>query len=193
MSYLTDSELKSMGFASLGQDVRISSFASFNRPHEMSIGDNSRIDDFCALSGAIEIGRNVHIAVQSSLVASRERIKMNDFSGLAFGCHIFSSSDDYSGMTMTNPTVPAEFKSITHGEVLIGRHVIIGTSSIVFPGVSIADGCSVGALSIVTKSTEPWGIYLGNPARRVKERSKDLLELESLYILSTGEQKKENG
>ena len=185
MTYLSESELRKLGFAKLGQNVRVSSLASIHRPSEMSIGDNSRIDDFCALSGAIEIGRNVHIAVHSSLVASSEKIKMHDFSGLAFGCRIFSSSDDYSGATMTNPTIPSDFKSITHGEVVIGRHVIIGTNSIVFPGVHIADGCSIGALSTVTKSTEPWGIYVGSPARRVKERSKDLLKFEKAYLDST--------
>jgi galactoside O-acetyltransferase len=107
---------------------------------------------------------------------------LDDFSGLAFGCHVFTSSDDYSGISLTNPTVPQKFKNITNGKIRIGRHVIIGTGSIVFPGVEIADGCSVGAITVVTKSTEPWGIYVGNPARRIKERSKELLALEATYL-----------
>jgi galactoside O-acetyltransferase len=52
----------------------------------------------------------------------------------------------------------------------------------VFPGVAIAEGCSVGAMTLVNKSTQPWGIYLGNPARRVKERKRDLLELEKKFL-----------
>jgi galactoside O-acetyltransferase len=189
MSYLSEDELQSRGFKWLGRNVKIGSLVSIHRPEEISIGDNSRIDDFCAISGKITIGRNVHIAVHCSLIASAEELIMDDFSGLAFGCHVFTSSDDYSGKSLTNPTIPKKFKNISNGKIRIGRHVIIGTSSIVFPGVEIADGCSVGALTIVYKSTEPWGIYVGNPARRIKERSKELLGLEATYLIdSRGEE-----
>ncbi len=187
MSYLTDSQLQSVGFKHLGKNVKIGSLASIHRPEEISIGDNSRIDDFCAISGKITIGRNVHIAVHCSLVASTEELVMNDFSGLAFGCHLFTSSDDYSGLSLTNPTVPSIYKSIINGPITIARHVIIGTSSIVFPGVEIAEGCAIGAYTLVTKSTSPWGIYVGNPARRIKERSKELLALEAKYLESVSE------
>jgi galactoside O-acetyltransferase len=176
-----------VGFKHLGKNVKIGSLASIHRPEEISIGDNSRIDDFCAISGKITIGRNVHIAVHCSLVASTEELVMNDFSGLAFGCHLFTSSDDYSGLSLTNPTVPSIYKSIINGPITIARHVIIGTSSIVFPGVEIAEGCAIGAYTLVNKSTSPWGIYVGNPARRIKERSKELLALEAKYLESVSE------
>ena len=182
MGYLTDLQLQSIGFKHLGDNVKIGSLVSIHRPEEISIGDNSRVDDFCAISGKITSGRNVHIAVHCSLVASSEELIMKDFSGLAFNCHLFTSSDDYSGKSLTNPTIPGKYKSITNGQITIGRHVIIGTSSIVFPGVDIADGCAIGALTLVAKSTTPWGIYVGNPARRIKERSKELLIHEADYL-----------
>lgn len=182
MPYLSENELESFGFRQIGENVKLSKLASYDKPQLMSFGENSRVDDFCALSGEISIGRNVHIAVMSSLVASKEPIEIDDFAGLAFGCRLFSSSDDYSGETMTNPTVPVEFKKIHHGAIRIGRHAILGTNTIVFPGVAIAEGCSIGANSLVTKSTHPWGIYVGSPARRVKERDKKLLDLEKLFL-----------
>jgi len=40
----------------------------------------------------------------------------------------------------------------------------------------LAEGTSVGAFSLVTKPTKPWGIYYGVPAKRKKERSRRLLE-----------------
>ena len=187
MSYLTETQLQSFGFKHLGKNVKIGSLVSIHRPEDISIGDYSRIDDFCAISGNITIGRNVHIAVHCSLVASSEELVMEDFSVLAFGCSLFTSSDDYSGRSLTNPTVPPTYKSTTNGSIKIARHVIIGTSSIVFPGVEIAEGCAVGALTLVTKSTTPWGIYVGNPARRIKERSKELLTHEANYIEDLGE------
>jgi acetyltransferase-like isoleucine patch superfamily enzyme len=191
MSYLTNSQLKSIGFKQLGKNVKIGSLASIHRPEDISIGDNSRIDNFCAISGNISIGRNVHIAVHCSLIASSEELIMKDFSGLAFGCVLFTSSDDYSGKSLTNPTIPSRYKSITNGPITIGRHVIIGTNSIVFPGVDIAEGCAIGALTLVARSTTPWGIYVGNPARRIKERSKDLLIHETNYL--EGLRKESNG
>lgn len=182
MSYLSKADLHKLEFDYLGNDVKISDKAALDKTHLMSIGHRSRIDDFCAISGNVFIGRNVHIAVHSSITASIDNITLADFSGLAFSCHLFSASDDYSGQTLTNPTVPAEFKKITTGAISIGKHVILGAGSLVFPNVTIREGCSIGAGSIVTKSTEPWGIYIGAPARRVKNRSMELLELEARYL-----------
>jgi acetyltransferase-like isoleucine patch superfamily enzyme len=59
---------------------------------------------------------------------------------------------------------------------------VIGASSVIFPGVDIADGCSIGANSTVTKSTEAWGIYVGSPARKINVRSKALLKYEEKYL-----------
>ena len=182
MPYLTLEEIQNIGFKSTGKNIKISSLASFDKANLISIGDNSRIDDFCALSGEIKIGRNVHIAVMSTVVASVEPVEFGDFSGLAFGCRIFTSSDDYTGESMTNPTIPETYKNITHGRIIIGRHVILGTNTIVFPGVHVAEGCAVGANSLINKSTEAWGIYLGSPARKLKNRSRKVLELEAKYL-----------
>lgn len=55
-------------------------------------------------------------------------------------------------------------KSIT-----IGDGVWICANSTILPGVSIADGCIIAAGAVVTKSTEPNGMYAGVPARRIKE------------------------
>ena len=39
----------------------------------------------------------------------------------------------------------------------------------VLPGVTIRRGCVIGARAVVTSSTEPDGLYLGTPARRVRD------------------------
>ena len=68
----------------------------------------------------------------------------------------------------------------------LGRHVIVGSGSVVLPGVVIGDGCSVGALSLVTKSLPEWGVYFGAPVRRLRARSKRLLELEQRLLEREG-------
>lgn len=182
MAYLSPKELKTVGFKSLGKNVKISDKASIYEAQKISIGDNSRVDDFCILSGSIKIGRNVHIAPFCLVAGGEEGIEMLDFSGCAYHVQIFTQSDDYSGRTMTNPTVPSEYKKEYKKKIIIGKHVIIGTGSIIFPNVHLAEGCSVGAMSLIHKSTKPWGIYSGNPAKRIKERKQDLLILEQKFL-----------
>ena len=104
---------------------------------------------------------------------------LGDFCNLSSRVSIYSSSDDYSGQTLTNPTVPDEFKNVTHAPVRLGRHVIVGSGSVILPGVSIGQGVAIGALSLVKQDCDEFGIYAGNPARRIKERSRALLELEA--------------
>lgn len=182
MAYYSEDELKKMGFKSLGKNVKISNKASIYDCDKIEVGDNSRIDDFCVLSGSIEIGKNIHIAPFCLVAGGELGILMEDFSGLAYGVQVFTQSDDYSGRTLTNPTIPDKFKKEIKKAVRLGRHVIVGAGSIIFPGVHIKEGCSVGALTLVNKSTEAWGIYLGNPAKRIKDRKKDLLVLEKEFL-----------
>jgi len=173
-----------MGFRSLGRNVLISDKASIYNEDQIEIGDNSRIDDFCVISGKVSIGRNVHIAVFCNVAGGEKGITFEDFSGLAYGCHVFTQSDDYSGRTLTNPTVPDIYKREVKKPIVIGRHSIVGTNSIILPGVVIAEGTSVGALSLVTKSTEEWSVYIGIPAKRIKRRRQDLLKFEEKYLAS---------
>ena len=185
MAALDRAAVERMGFASVGRNVMISERASFYRCANISIGDNVRIDDFCVLSagdGGIDVGSHVHIAVFSSLIG-KGRMTLSDFCNISSRVSIYSSNDDYTGATMTNPTVPDCYTGVAHADVFVGRHVIVGSGSVVLPGVRLEDGAAVGALSLVRSSCEAFGIYAGTPARRVGERKRDLLELERQFLL----------
>lgn len=180
MAMLGPAQLSSIGLGSYGNNVQISDKASIYGASRIHIGSNVRIDDFCVLAageGGIRIGNYVHIAVACSLIGASP-ITLEDFSGLSSRVAIYSSSDDYSGNSLTNPTVPNEFKSLNNAPVRLGRHVIVGSGSIVLPGVNIDNGCAIGALSLLTRDCTEFGIYAGNPARRIKDRSRKLLDLE---------------
>ena len=60
------------------------------------------------------------------------------------------------------------------GDVVIGNRVWIAYRAIVLPGITIGDGAVVGAGAVVTKNVEPYAIVVGNPARKIGERNKDL-------------------
>ena len=188
MTFLNEEQLSKIPFKFLGRNVKISEKVAIYNPELIEIHNNSRIDDFCVISGKVTIGKHVHIAVFCNVAGGSEGIILNDFSGLAYGCHVFTQSDDYSGQTLTNPTIPTKYKSETKKSINIGRHCIIGTGSLIFPGVNLAEGTAIGAASVVRKSTEEWSIYLGNPAKKIKPRSRELLELELQLI-----QEEDNG
>lgn len=184
MAFLDENQLKNIGFLHYGNNVKISDKVSFYNPAKISIGDYSRIDDFCVLSAGedgIEIGRNVHLSIGVTIVG-RGKIIIRDFAGLSAKCSIFSSNDDYSGAYLTNPTVDSEYTNVTIGEVYIGKHVVIGAHSIILPNVKINDGASVGSMSLIKSDCESFYVYAGIPAKIIKERNKDLLKLEDKFL-----------
>ena len=187
MAYYTQEELKKLGFKHIGKNVKISDKASIYNCDQIEIGDNSRIDDFCVVSGKIKIGKNVHITPMCLVAGGEKGIVFEDFTTIAYGVQVFTQSDDYSGKTMTNSTIPKEYKNEFIKEVILKKHSIVGAGSIIMPGVILAEGTSVGAMSLVLKSTEPWGVYVGNPAKRLKDRKKDVLELEKKYLENEGQ------
>ncbi len=181
MAYLGQQELRGLGFKHLGSDVQLSDKASVYGAARIEIGDNTRIDDFCVLSAGecgISIGKHVHVAVYSSLIGAG-RIEIQDFANLSSKVSVYSSNDDYSGDYMTNPTVPAEYTHVTKLPVTIGKHVIIGTGSVILPGVTLQAGAVVGALSLVRSDCDTFGVYAGVPAKRIGDRKRGLLEREA--------------
>jgi len=184
--YYTEHDLKDFGFASLGHNVRISSDARVYGAEHISIGDDVRIDDFVMLAagrgGYITIGNACYIARCCNLTGTFG-IEMCDFSSMAANTVIYSASDDYSGDYMTAQAIPREFTRFVGGKVTLGRHVIVGASSVIIGAADIGEGCSLGAVTVVVnRDLDPWGVYVGNPAKRVKERKRGLLELEKQYL-----------
>lgn len=186
-SFYSVHELAALGLCKVGVGVKLSKKASIYGASRIEIGDFCRIDDFCVLSagaGGIQLGRNVHVAVFSVLMG-RESIFLDDFANISSRVSIYSSSDDFSGQYMTGPTVPDEFTGVYSGAVRVLRASIVGTASVVLPGVTVHEYCAVGACSLVKRDCEPFGMYAGVPAVRTGERKRDLLELERLYLAGT--------
>ena len=188
--YLKRKELIKRNFKYIGKNVLISDKASIYNTDQIEIGDNSRIDDFVIISGKIKIGSFVHIAAHSYIGGGVKGVKIEDFAGLAHHVQVFSQSDDYSGRTMTNPTVDEKFKNVIRKKVIIKKHSIVGAGSIIMPGVTLNEGTAVGVMSLIRENTEPWSTYIGNPSKKIKNRSKDLLLLEKKFIKKNNHKRK---
>jgi dTDP-4-amino-4,6-dideoxy-D-glucose acyltransferase len=128
-----------MGFRHVGENCLLSDKASYYNCKNISIGSNTRIDDFSVLSagdGGIEIGEYVHLAIGTSLIGAG-KIFVQDFAGLSSRVSVYSSNDDYSGQFLTNPTVPSRYTNVMSSDVIIGKHVIVGSGSVILPGVTL--------------------------------------------------------
>jgi len=74
--------------------------------------------------------------------------------------------------------VPEKYRDTVNFSIIkIEKFVGVGTNVVIMPGVTLAEGCVIGANSLVTKDTEPWTIYMGSPAKPIKKRRKDKMLL----------------
>lgn len=186
MAYLSEEALRDMGFAALGRNVKISDKAVFYGSEQMCIEDNSRIDDFCVVSGNVKMKRNSHLSPFCLVNGGKAGISIGEFTGLSYGVKVFAHSDDYSGEALIGPTIPKEYTNVHAAFTDIGRHVVIGAGSIISAGANIGDGCAIGAATLVLRPLSAWGIYAGIPARKLRDRKRDLLRLEQEYLAKEG-------
>ena len=175
-SFYSEIELAELGLKSYGKNVLISKKCSIYAPEKISVGDNVRIDDFCILSSNVTLGCNVHISAYSALYGA-EGIEFKDNSGCSARTTIYSAMDDFSGEYLIGPMHPEGTTHVTGGKVTIGPYVQLGAHCLVFPNVTIHEGSVVGALSLVTKDIPEWSVYVGIPAKKLRDRRKGLLKL----------------
>jgi galactoside O-acetyltransferase len=169
--FLSADEMAQLGLAAIGADVRISRHALLIGAERIAIGDRSRIDAFTVLAAGerLTIGRHAHISAYAA-VLGRGPVDIGDFASIAPRCTIFSSNDDYSGDTMTNPTVPDEYRGTIDARVVVGAHVILGAGTTVLAGVTLGESAAVGAMSLVKGDVAEFTIVAGVPAREIGKR-----------------------
>lgn len=159
-----------------GIDVRISPHAIIRQPDLVQMGSHIAIDEFVVITTQLEVGNYVHIAPHVSIIGGASaKLVMGDFTGIAAGCRIVCGSDDYTGQGLVNPTIPLQYRQVMVGTVILKDYVTLGTNVVVHPGVTVGEGTVVGSCSLVTKDLEPWGIYIGIPAKRVRDRRRDII------------------
>jgi acetyltransferase-like isoleucine patch superfamily enzyme len=184
IGYYTSDELNNLGFAHVGQNVRISRSATLYNLDKIKIGNDVRIDNFCILApsgnASLCIGNNVHISA-FCFINGMGNVMLEDYVTLAPRVSIFSSSDDYSGVAMTGATLPSAYLGTETADVILCQHTIVGVAVSILPGVTLAEGTAVAAHSLINKSTEPFIIVGGVPARKLRERERNMLILEKKY------------
>ena len=184
--YLPRAELVRLGFAAVGDDVRIHPSCVLTGCERIRIGSHVRIDPFCIITigGALSIGDFVHIAGHATL-AGAGPIAIGDHANVSHWAKILSSSDHFSASGIAGPMVPVAFRQVIAAAVTVGRHAIVGAGAVLLPGAALAEGATLGALSLLKGSAPPWTVHAGVPARLVGQRDgAGVLKLEEQFRLT---------
>jgi galactoside O-acetyltransferase len=161
---------------SCGEDVFVSANVEIRRPHLVCLGEHIAIDTGFYLTTAADFGDYIHVGPYVKVIGgAKAKLTMGNFTNIAAGCTIICASDQYMGEGLINcPGLPDEFRDkIDYSPVIFDNFANVGAHTVILPGVTLAEGCVIGACSLVTKSTEPWTVYIGVPARPVKIRPKE--------------------
>jgi galactoside O-acetyltransferase len=169
----TEDELRDAG-VTFGSNVHIANDVILHNPQNIIIGNNVRIDTQCMLIAGkntkIILGNYIHISAGTYMFGNSGNIILEDYSGTSSRCVLYTSNDDYTEGYMTNPMVPENLRKVKTGDIILKKHVIVGCFTVILPNVTLEHGTSVGAHSLVSKSTQPFDLIFGIPAKFIKKR-----------------------
>lgn len=181
--HYTDEELIDLGLK-IGNNVKIHKKVELINPKNIEVGDNVRIDCHSIISagdGKIIFEGNNHVACGAYIFGSGGLVLFKKFASISANVLIYTATEDYSAGGL-NPTTSIEFRVIQSGPVVLEDHVIVGAKSIILPGVVIKKGANVGCLSLIKKDVEEFALVAGIPAKKIGERSRNVLEMEKKYF-----------
>ena len=160
---------------SYGENVFISNKVEFRRPHLISVGSHVAIDSGVYITTEAIIKDYTHISPYVTVIGgAKSKLIVDNFVTIAAGTRIIAGSDKFMGEGFTSVTAPNEYRDeVVLSTIHIKQFAGIGTNAVIMPGITIAEGCVIGACSLVTKDTEAWTIYTGVPARAIKIREKE--------------------
>jgi len=162
---------KELGYC--GEQVFIGHNTMFINPEKVFLDDRVRIDPFCLITTGLVVGSNVQICAYAMLGGgSQHTITLGDWTFIGYGSKLFCASEDYGG----NSGPVNEFwgdNEIRRGDITFEHYAGIASDVMIFPGVYLPQGCTIGAKSFVHTKTElvPWSVYIGNPPELHKRRN----------------------
>ena len=142
-------EVDNSGSISVGDDVSISCRALLS----------------CYSGGAINIARNCFFGDNVKVVSERASISIGEDCLIAENVSIRASNHGIRAGTLIR------LQQNVVADITIGKDVWIGCGTTVLAGALIADGCVIGANSVVRGVTEPNAIYAGSPIQKIGHRA----------------------
>lgn len=121
------------------------------------------------LSKKLILGKNCKLGDQVHIVAN-EAVVIGDNCLMASNIFISDTSHgQYTGVTTdSSPDLPPDERPLYMKPVSIGNNVWIGENVCILLGVTIGDGCIIGANSVVLHDLPAQCIAVGSPAKAIK-------------------------
>lgn len=166
-------EMREAGIT-FGEKVYISNDVIIHNPQNLVVGNNVRIDTQVVLIAGknhkIKIGDNVHVSAGCYFYGNYGNIVIGDCCCTSGRCILYTANDDYTEGYMANSVIDDAYKKITKGDIELKKHVLVGCNSVILPNVLLEYATSVGAHSLINKSTSPFDVIAGCPAKFIKKR-----------------------
>ena len=107
------------------------------------------------------LGRDAAIA-DGADIYNADRIEIGDFAVISQGAYLCGASHDYTSWDF--PLIAAP--------IAVGARAWVAARAIVHMGVTLGDGCVIGAGSVVTRDMPAWTVCAGVPCRPIKPYAK---------------------
>lgn len=107
----------------------------------------------------LELANECGIA-NNVILYSQGKISIGEQAVISQGSHLCAGTHDYNQLGFPLITKP----------IHIGSHVWIAAESFIHPGISVGEGCIIGARSVVINDMPAWTICAGHPCKPIKER-----------------------
>lgn len=168
-------KLRSRGHITFGSRVRLGRYVSVDglSRRGVNLSDGVTVDDFAIIRGS-GVVRNLGVGIN---IGEHTSIGAHNFlhggGGIEIGANcllgpyvsVFTENHRFSDLEAPIREQGEERRSVT-----IGDNVWIGAKSVVLAGVTLGSNSIIGAGAVVSQSVEPDSIYVGNPARKVRDR-----------------------
>lgn len=156
-----------------GEGVKIYPLAKLAFPHLIDLGNHCKIRDFAFIFAGmgVTIGEYSDMQPHTVIWGGGETIIGNRVSigpGSVLLSAVYSHAE---GLKMVDGLEEGSSKAL-YGKLVIQDDVYIGANCTLMPNITIGEGAVIGAASFVNKDVEPWGIYVGSPAKKIGERNK---------------------
>lgn len=166
--------LRKPGHIILGHNIAIDDYVMLDGCCEeevaIKIGDRTVISNGCVIqakTGSLDIGNNCDIGAHT-IISSISGITLAPSVLIAGNCYIGGAR--YHLEDIETPIMNQGIYS--RGPISIGEGTWIGASATILDGVSIGQGCVIGAGSLVTADIPDYAIVVGVPAKVIRIRNK---------------------
>lgn len=127
--------------AKIGKGVLIKPFVNIKYPWLLSMGDHVWIGEEAWIDNVAMVTIGNHVCISQ-------------------GAYLLTGNHNYKKITF----------DLEPGEIVLEEGVWIGARSIVCPGITCKSHSILSVGSIATTNLEPYSIYSGNPATKIRER-----------------------